>query len=623
MPAARPRVEGAAVRVSHLALGKPGLDPLQGGSQLVHGIFVISIDSAPEMVLYVQDAPDGKALREVVSEAHLRNLLLLPHWQAYLRQRLAVSDPAVVNKVLVPGAGLVMRLVPCEVPVLPELYRLMVARLKLQVAKGAVSNAQVARQSTFNRIMFGVEVAGHLLDMVPWATQWVSSVLGRWGRLARTVVQDCRNRGHHVPGLIIQSGRGGQRVLKVDMAAQGTGPVTPIGIKPLLVRSAGGAALVEPALLASRAERVSSFVPAAWKSAAVPPEEAKALLRGVEPNSKGIFRTLAGEYLIRPMDVHGRAQVYRIKADFRLYDPNGLTVQVVDARSRVEVGVLLRGEHGQWLPGGAKGSGPGASTLGGLPDQEFLHTPAYTRREHQVATLSSFERGVYQSWFNRDKKRFFRQRKLPPRPETLLIEPSMTVDKLLEQVFKRSSGLVLGENHSELASKLFLKEKMPFLHRQGVRTLYVEGINAQELPRLKTRIRGDQLSSEVLEAARALGIKIRGLDDTLLTYHIRPDTGTGRVDLAKRLGEMNYFAVRQIERHHPGDGGKWVAWVGASHMNTAEGVPGVAELTGTFGVRIRAPRPGRSATVEVPLKRDYEPDGPLADIRVDFVSGMP
>lgn len=626
MPAVRPRVEGAAVVVSHLALGKPGVDPLKGGSQLVRGILVISIEDAPEMVLYVQDAPDDKAIREVLSEAHLRELLLLPHWQAYLKERLAVGDPAVINRVLTPRVGMLMRLVPCEVPVLPELYRLMVARLKLHAAKGAVSNAQVSLQSTFNKVMFGIEVAEHLLDMVPWATHWISAMSGRGWRWARLVVQDFRVRGQRVPGLLVHTGGGGRRVLKVDMVAQGVEQGAPVGIKPLLLHAGGGGrvgAWGEPALQMRRSVRVSSFVPRAWKVSAVPPQEAKVLLRGLEPNSKGIFRTPAGEYLIRPVDVQGRVQVYRIKADFRLYDPNGLTVQVVDSRSRAEVGVLLRGEHGQWLPVGARSGGPAGSTLSGLPDQEFLHSPAYVLREHQVATLPAFERSVYQAWFNRDKKRFFRHLVLPPRPAPLQIEPSMTVDTLIERVFKQSPGLVLGEHHKELASKAFLKEKMQLLRRQGVRTLYMEGLNAKELPYRRSRLRGDAQLTEVYEAAQTLGIKVRGLDDSLLTLHIRPSTGFGRVDLTKRLGEMNYFAVREIERHHPKDGGKWVAWVGAAHMNTAEGVPGIAELTGAIGVRIRDARPGRPAAIVIPVSRDYLPDGPLADVRIDFTPGMP
>jgi hypothetical protein len=33
-------------------------------------------------------------------------------------------------------------------------------------------------------------------------------------------------------------------------------------------------------------------------------------------------------------------------------------------------------------------------------------------------------------------------------------------------------------------------------------------------------------------------------------------------------------------------GGKSVVWVGRAHMNTAEGVPGIAELTGGIGIAV-------------------------------------
>lgn len=618
----RTKVDGLAVVVSHLALGKPGTSPMNGGSQLVHGVFIVSVADQPQMVLYASGAPDERVIREVLSEAHLRKLLMQPRWQAYLRERLAVSDPRLISLVLTPTHGMEMRLVPCDTPLLPEMYRLMVARMKLHVEKGAVSNEQLSRRSTLNKVLFGIEVAGHLLDMMPWATHWMSKALGRWVSLARTAVQTFRARGQNIPGLIVRQGRAG-RILTMEAAAQSAGQTVAAGIRPLPVRAplmAWQAGMVaQPALQVPRAVRLSSFIPRAWESSAVPSPEAQTLMRGLEPNSRDIYRTEAGEYLIRPSDALGNERVYRIKGDFRLYGEGDLTVQVIDAHSRMEVGLLKQPGRGQWMPVSLKGSGVGSSTLGGLPNHEYLHTPAYARREHQVSSLSSIQRKVYQAWFNRDMKRFFSRVMLRPRPAPLSVGPTTTVDELIERVFAQSDGLVIGEAHNEIASVNFFLEKMQVLKRHGVRTLYVEGLSATDQP--YRRIRGSDPRYQVCRAAQEQGISVRGLDDNLLTFHLDPRTGIGRVDLSKkRLPEMNYFGVREIERCHPRDGGKWVAWVGAAHMNTSEGVPGLAELTATVGVWVRNVKPGRSVGVTIPARRTAS--GVLADMQVGYVPGM-
>lgn len=622
-PARRAKVDGDTVGVSHLALGKLGVPPLEGGSQLVQGVFIVGVQGRAEMVLYASGAPDGRDIREILNQAQLRKLLVKPQWQQYLGKQLATNDPLVIKRVLPLPQRMVIRLVPCETPILPEMYRLMVARMSLHVERGAVSNAQLDRRSTINKVLFGIEVAGHLLDMMPWAEHWLSRTLTRWARLSKTAVRTFGTRGHNVPGLIVRDGAVG-RILTVEMASGAAPKGTALGVKPLatqVLKSRQVTTASEFALHVSPSTRVSSFIPPAWEVSAVPALEAKTLIRGLEPNSRGIYRTSAGEYLIRPESAQGHSRVYRIKGDFKLYGREDLVVQVVDARSGIEVGALVRGYRGGWKPQALKGGGGASSSLSGLPDYEFLQTPAFHRREHQLAMLSSFERRFYQQWFNRDKSRFFKRLALPPRPTPVLIDSNTTVDELIEKVLKQSNGLVLGEAHNELASKLFLKEKMQVLKDHGVRTIYVEGLNAADTPLRRVRAASKEPVHQVMEAAQALDLKVRGLDDDLLTYHLNPKKGTGIVDLSKRLKEMNYFAFRQIERHYPKDGGKWVALVGAAHMNTTEGVAGLAELTGTLGVRIRTVGPDWPVGITIPKARGA--DGRLSDVRLNFASGMP
>lgn len=120
------------------------------------------------------------------------------------------------------------------------------------------------------------------------------------------------------------------------------------------------------------------------------------------------------------------------------------------------------------------------------------------------------------------------------------------------------------------------------------------------------------------ERPRPVACGCGGLDDDYLTLHRDRYTHQPALDLTHRLAEMNYFAVRQIETFHPVDGGKWIAWVGERHMNTTGGVPGVAELTGAIGVRIRDARAGQPSVVRVPGRRGFWSDGPLPDVEIEL-----
>jgi hypothetical protein len=51
---------------------------------------------------------------------------------------------------------------------------------------------------------------------------------------------------------------------------------------------------------------------------------------------------------------------------------------------------------------------------------------------------------------------------------------------------------------------------------------------------------------------------------------------------------MNYLAAEKIRARE--NRGKWISFVGSAHVNTYDGVPGLAELTGTLSI-IPAGRP--------------------------------
>ncbi|MFO2464126.1 membrane-targeted effector domain-containing toxin [Pseudomonas sp. 15FMM2] len=647
-PQSRPLVEGKAVVANFLVLGTPKEAPEVGGGQLVLGLLVICTDEDAQRILYAPDAPDGMNLRELPDEAALLALLSGPAWRAYLMQRIVVKGEGIARapwltqemrllltdsvflktivSVLPPigpdPAGLPMMkisLVPCLASLLHGMYYMQVMRQMELADRGSVSNAQVARQSTFNKVMFGIEVAGNLLDMFPWAAHWATGALGIWRRLSHNMVRTFRTRGLVIPGLVLRRGPGARRVVSMEVVGDVIGqPV--LGVKPLPVSpfaasstvTAPSALFEVPAPLA-----LTSFVPPGWRSAAVPQDEAVALLRGLEPNSKGIYRTAAGDYLIRPLSADGQAAVYRIKGDFKLYEGDELTVSIIDGRSRIEVGVLQYGGYGQWRPVALRGGGGGSSrSAADLPGEEFLSSVDYRDGKHLAFDLPESTGIFHSAWFKRDWQRFYKSVVKPRRPEPLSLAPSATLDDLIEQVFAKADGMVLGEVHNQAASITFLQEKMQVLYDRGVRTLYIEGSHATAAPITAARNSSD--SRHIVAAkARSCGIRVRGLDDDALTLHRDPHTMAAHIEMSTRLEEMNYFAVRQIETYRTLDDGKWVAWVGSDHMSTSSGVPGLTELTGAFGVKIRDAKPGQATAITFPVDRFWY-SRPSGDVQVDM-----
>ncbi|ASV37483.1 hypothetical protein CI807_15255 [Pseudomonas sp. NS1(2017)] len=648
MPGGRPRVEGREVHASLLRLGAPDVKPEKGGRQWVQGLVLISTDQDAELVLYAPDAPDGLELRELRSEVELIALLGREAWRSYLMDRLSVRSMAVMTNLLLPGfeymrfsevvqyfvAGspeteerlppLIVQRMRCRGDLLHGMYYLQVLRLLELAQRGSVTNAQVSFQSTFNKVMFGIEVVGTLLDMLPWVGFWITSNIRLWGRLARTAVRTFRTRGQSIPGMIVREGHG-RRWLSMQFA---TASAPSVGIRPLAVHPVffrSSAASAQPFLQVPRMPEPVSVIPSAWKTSAVRVDEATLLLRGLEPNSRGVYRTATGEYLIRTVDARGRALVFRIKSDFRLYEGGGATVQVIDARSRNEVGFLQAGEQGQWQPAGASGGGVGESSPAiDLPAEEYLLTQSFLDNDHGARLLRQDRLDYFNAWFARDWRQFYRTVQTPPRPLPLVLPASATVDDLIRVWPDAVDGMVLGEAHDEIASVTFLTDHMQALYARGFRTLYIEGMHATGQPVVHFAPGSQGVMASVSRKARSCGMSVRGLDDNRLTLHRDVYTSRPRIDALVRIEEMNYFAARQIQAHHPTDGGKWIAWVGKAHMNTSGSTPGLAELMGGVSVDIGNAKAGQPTVVRVPARGGFLSRGPQPDVQIELdVSANP
>lgn len=212
--------------------------------------------------------------------------------------------------------------------------------------------------------------------------------------------------------------------------------------------------------------------------------------------------------------------------------------------------------------------------------------------------------------------------RLPKRVVLPEVGADTPLSMFIEELYENTSGVVVGESHSALASKRFILDNMEHLARQDVKTLYMEHLLTDlhqadldrfaetglmtkrllhDLKHLDKTFRTDPTGVYSFERlviqARRHGIEIRAVD-CAASYFIRhlPTTSS-----TTRQQVLSYFASRTIRRHQQVMGlHKWMALVGESHANTFKGsVPGIAELEQGIGVRVIDVAPGNGRGIMV------------------------
>ena len=207
-----------------------------------------------------------------------------------------------------------------------------------------------------------------------------------------------------------------------------------------------------------------------------------------------------------------------------------------------------------------------------------------------------------------DANAFFNTLELPKRPEIPELPANAPLKSALKSLFKRSSGLVIGESHAGIGSKQFLIEQMPLLAKLKVKTLYMEHmltdfhqadldafsrtgtLSSQLEEYIKTLDKGHRTDPTgkytfmaVLKSAQENRVRIRAID-CMASYRV---DGMEGAEQTLRQKVMNYYAKGVIDADQGArSDGNWVALVGNSHANTYQGVPGIAELEGAVGLRI-------------------------------------
>ena len=314
-PKVRQPVDGQTIIANALVFNPTGTAPDGRGGQTVNGILLLSTAADATLVLYTPHAPDGLELREIANEAALIKLMHSSAWQAYLKARLPAGT-RLLNHRLVAYTG----------DVLAGLYRQNYLYLLEKTDTESVTNEELAYQSLFNKVMFGVEVATTVLSGFPWGGQLTSSAFRWLGRMGQTTVQSLRKVGQNVAGLIARHA-GKERVLfeiaTATTTATGAARTAGIGIKPLQILLRPARNMPKPDLTTyERAFQQAS--PNLVVKGGIP--AGSSLSEGT-----GIYRTpdALRTLLVRGVDGKGKEQVFRIQDSFNLYDPNGLVAPVL------------------------------------------------------------------------------------------------------------------------------------------------------------------------------------------------------------------------------------------------------------------------------------------------------
>jgi hypothetical protein len=608
-PANRPTVDGQAI-VTH-ALHQRGLP--------VQGVMVIGNGKDPERVLYTPNAPDGVTFREVADQQALNTLLEKNEWRLYTANRKSPVSKDDVDKAktaltnqatnlsrnpitaidafvkTLKLTGDTNTLSPITGDAQDALYKQQVQLLVDKADYQSVSSAEVAAESTANKIQFGVEVATIFLDLLPVLGKGASTAV----RLGKAGLTALRANARALPKLIKHPTL--VRGIYADFATSATGIplVRTSPLRPVLKPSIAIAPLPQGSPLPTPGASVPNTVPPSSDPFPSPGRDLSryavpdTLIQGRPLRPDGTYN-VGEHWYVRFTDNTGENKVYQIDSAFHarsgrvnIVDPNASPTA---PRSSKIVASVQSAGNGEWrlneLPGGGKQ----------LPETEYVSRSNGRLIE---ADFTPAALPVARHWFRRDAQRFYQSMvaggQMPPRPPRLTLAPNTSPADLFRNAYKTSDIVVLGELHSEIASFQLIKENMQALKEAGVTTIALENVETDAAGRVvdvgmgSGRPDGSSPTlAKLTELAHEHGITIKALDHRYLTR--RSDMPGFYKDVADndkgitRLQEFNYYATRILQNRKPGE--KILALVGRSHMNTARNVPGLAELTGGVGIGV-------------------------------------
>jgi hypothetical protein len=231
------------------------------------------------------------------------------------------------------------------------------------------------------------------------------------------------------------------------------------------------------------------------------------------------------------------------------------------------------------------------------------------------------------------------------RPTMPDIRPDASADEIIQQIYKHSNGLVVGEYHDDPITLAFLIDNMPSFAKQGVKTIYAEGFSAdlegaglqhffssrhalmpesmkRAYPLGDTSMLSYKYSpTNLLYTARAYGITVIPVDSMASQIGWRGALRSNDLHpMHERQVMMNQYAQTVINaRQSDPRAGKWLAWMGKAHVSRFEGVPGVAELTGAISLDVVSAPPGKPSLIQKVVHSDDAKSEASADsVETDY-----
>ncbi|KRP59579.1 type III effector protein, HopAC1 family [Pseudomonas trivialis] len=341
-------------------------------------------------------------------------------------------------------------------------------------------------------------------------------------------------------------------------------------------------------------------------------------IEGVTPNAMGIYQVKGphgkDQWLIRLANNDGTHEVFEIDAKFKLR--NGYAQVIDPLTEKAVMNVQYTGGKG-WEPL----SGPGGIKLpwkwGNSQGQPF-DPGAY---DYPADGTSSTSKAITKidNQLKKDAESFHKTAKTKPRPALSTIHKNASPAKVIDTIYQKSSGMIIGEDHSQSAGLKILIDHAAVFRKNGVRVLYSEGFehalqpdldrffdSGEFSPALRKNLKlidlahskhGIYTNRELLLTLRKNGIRIKAID----VPSVEKKT--------TRLKNMNYYASKVIEKDQALDPQqKWIVRVGSDHVFTYEAsrpIRGISELTGATGVLVDdAPVNTETSVIQPPNMTD-------------------
>ncbi|WP_017903872.1 membrane-targeted effector domain-containing toxin [Pseudomonas asplenii] len=607
----RPLLEGHEVHVNYLMLG--GTGEARNGVSLDEVLVISSSAPAASLLLYTPQAPDGKALRELLDRSALESLLRQKGWKEYCLARAARNeqwDPRHLFLRQFPRA----RYFPIEGDLFKALFDARIRHVLASVEYFAASNQRVDRETLWYWINAGLHLATELiLGLAPLQLSLPAYLLRGLYGLANVSQALALKHYEEAADALLQT--------LCDAAA----PLPLQPLKPLLRQMPSVPTKLSRLIRTTRTGQDGLPQPllSAEPSTATPIRSLAADLRRHEVRTLPELDYLRDGLFVNramPLDqyVHLEGKWYRTGTSA------GRRYVLMEHRWAQDIELIRVGDHWQPLPMGRLPGGmvrvpePVGIARYEIPAVHrqtiatYLDTGA--RIDPTTPGLSAGQRQAALEYIQRRQQlvtqanRFFAED--PPLPTRIPIPDladASSATQLFSRAYRHQDGIVLGAAHGARGGRKLLIDNLRSLAREHrLKTLYLENLmtDLDQVSHLDDFYRTGYMSRAFREKLRHLDI-LEGVDPqgqqslfTLLRHAREQGIRVQAIDCVAsyRLGlnqsnpnrtrPLKYYARQVIHadqlQHGPG---RWIALVQDIHAATLKGEPGLADLLGAVSLR--------------------------------------